>query len=411
MRTIKLLLVVAVSSCSANPLKLWINKSPNLQPPTRRIISENKDIQINANVFADNVQSNNGAFERQLGAGVSPDSPSAAAALAYLKNINLDGLCGAPSEAYIEAILNGDSLDAANAAATKIYIEAYNSGERLPETGACKEADVAYRAAYISGEDPILASARAYMDNWPGYAQGNPCAVAGVDYFNAFIDGKSHLESGKIASRSYADAFRALAKEGKALKDPACAEATRAYWEAVPNKPNPAQSAAFIAFIDKVFDNSNPSPVYDPACLASFDAFLDAYNDGEDLDTANLIAAQSFFKAYVSGTQVPADSACAAATKAYAKEVLKKPSPANAAAMIAYINEAIANGFTRIDPVCAASAEAYFDAYINKKEEAAANEAAAVAYIDALNKNPDFDVGSPCGKAAQAYISQFDGDL
>ena len=40
----------------------------------------------------------------------------------------------------------------------------------------------------------------------------------------------------------------------------------------------------------------------------------------------------------------------------------------------------------RPDPVCAAAAEAYFDAYIEKKSEGEANEAAAVAYVEALDK-------------------------
>ena len=40
----------------------------------------------------------------------------------------------------------------------------------------------------------------------------------------------------------------------------------------------------------------------------------------------------------------------------------------------------------RPDPVCAAAAEAYFDAYIKRKSEGEANEAAAVAYIEALDK-------------------------
>ena len=40
----------------------------------------------------------------------------------------------------------------------------------------------------------------------------------------------------------------------------------------------------------------------------------------------------------------------------------------------------------RPDPVCAAAAEAYFDAYIERKSEGEANEAAAVAYVEALDK-------------------------
>ena len=47
---------------------------------------------------------------------------------------------------------------------------------------------------------------------------------------------------------------------------------------------------------------------------------------------------------------------------------------------------AATGGVRRPDPVCAAAAEAYFDAYIERKSEGEANEAAAVAYVDALDK-------------------------
>ena len=73
--------------------------------------------------------------------------------------------------------------------------------------------------------------------------------------------------------------------------------------------------------------------------------------------------------------------------------------------MIAYITEAITKRGRRFDPVCAAATEAYFDAYIGDKSEAAANEAAAVAYLDTLDKNPNFDLESPCATAA--HIKKF----
>ena len=49
--------------------------------------------------------------------------------------------------------------------------------------------------------------------------------------------------------------------------------------------------------------------------------------------------------------------------------------------MLAYISEAIRSGERKLDPVCAAAADAYFDAFIANKDEAKANEAAAVAYL------------------------------
>ena len=104
---------------------------------------------------------------------------------------------------------------------------------------------------------------------------------------------------------------------------------------------------------------------------------------------------------------VPADSACAAASLAYAKEIQNSPSGPSAAGMIAYIAEAIRSGERKLDPVCGEATLAYWDAYIKQKSEAAANEAAAVAYIEALEKNPRFDQTSACAKAAEAYIAEF----
>merc|ERR1711872_959656 len=345
-----------------------------------------EDVKVNARVFAKEISKKPIYADPRIKAAKDKTSPSAAAALAYLRCVTLDDLCGKPSEIYIQSIFNGKSKEEANAEATRYYIQAYNGGARLPESGACKEADVAYREAFISGDDPILKSAEAFINAWPGVKEGNPCAISGIDYVNAIVNGKSHTEANTIAADSFADAFKALAIRRKPLKDPSCAAATRAFFDALPEKPDPANAAAFTAFIDKIFEDGNQAPAYDPVCLASLDAFLDAYNKGEDLLTANLISARAFFKEFAKGSKVPADSACAAATKAYTKEIQNRPSPPNAAAMIAY-----------------------FDAYIEKKDEAAANEAAAVAYLEAVDKTPNFDRGSPCGKAATAYIEEFEG--
>jgi len=334
-------------------------------------------------------------------------SPSTASALAYVKGLPQDNFCGVPTEVYLQAILDGKSSEEASAEATRAYIEAYNRGERIEKGGACEAAEVAWREAERSGKDPVLQSALAFMKAYPGVREGNPCAVSGVDYVKAIISGKTHLEAGSIATTTFANAFKRFAKQGKPLKDKACKDATKAFFDAVPNKPDPANAAAFQAFADKIFNDD--APAYDPICLASLDAFIDSYNAGDDLLTANLKSARSFFKEFAKGgSRVPADSPCAAATLAYAKEIQKAPSAPNAAAMIAYITDAITREGREFDPVCAAATEAYFDAYIDGKDEAKANEAAAVAYLESLEKNPDFDINSACGKASQAYIAEFD---
>ena len=113
-------------------------------------------------------------------APVDKNSPSAAAALAYMKSVAKDGLCGLPTEVYIQTIFNGNSKEQANAEATKTYIDAYNNGERLPKGGACAAADVAWREAWRKEGDPVLESALAFINAWPGVKDGNPCAVSGI---------------------------------------------------------------------------------------------------------------------------------------------------------------------------------------------------------------------------------------
>merc|ERR1712083_1104676 len=155
----------------------------------------------------------------------------------------------------------------ANAAATRVYIEAYNNGERLPTGGACAAADIAFRDAWRKGEDPVLESALAFVNAWPGVEDGNPCAVSAIDYVKAIVIGKSHLEANTIATTSFANAFKLLSKRGKPLKDAACRDATLAFFEAIPEKPDPANAAAFYAFTDKIFEDG--APAFDPVCLSA----------------------------------------------------------------------------------------------------------------------------------------------
>ena len=83
------------------------------------------------------------------------------------------------------------------------------------------------------------------------------------------------------------------------------------------------------------------------------------------------------------------------------------PSSANAAAMMAYIQEALQTRTTGYDPVCAAALDAYINAYLGGASEEKANEAAGKAFVSAVDANPDFEMDSHCGKAAQAFMANF----
>merc|ERR1711910_49650 len=358
--------------------------------------------------FVDKAQREIYPTDNRVKVAVSSKSPSTAAALAYVSSVVKEGLCGEAAEAYVKSILNGGSKEAAVGEATRAYITAFNSGERYEAGGACEAADRAWKVARVSGgKDHVLEATLAFIKKWPGVEDGNPCAIAGTDYVKEILAGKSHIEANSAAMRGFIKAFKEKANKGAPLNDEACHKASRAFFDAVPYKSDPIIGAGFAAFSDKLF--AGKGVVYDPVCLEAMETFIDSHAAGEDLLTSNLKAARSFFKAFVSSPQtVPADSPCASATLSFAQTISKEPSSAANAAMLAYINEAIRKRDRVFDPVCGAASLAYWDAFIEKKDESAASEAAAVAYIDALEANPDFDENGACGKAAKAYIEEFE---
>ena len=356
----------------------------------------------------DKVQGENYLTDNRVKVAVSSKSPSTAAALAYVNSVVKEGLCGEAAEAYVKSILNGESKKTAVAEATRAYITAFNSGERYEKGGACEAADRAWKVARVSGgKDHVLEATLAFIKKWPGVEDGNPCAIAGTDYVKEILAGKSHTEATSAAMRGFIKAFKQKANKGETLNDESCHKASRAFFDAVPTKSDPIVGAGFAAFSDKLFAGNGV--VYDPVCLDAMETFINSHSAGEDLLTSNLKAARSFFKAFVANPQtVPADSPCASATLSFAQTISKEPSSAANAAMLAYINEAIRKRDRVFDPVCGAASLAYWDAFIEKKDETAASEAAAVAYLDALENNPNFDENGACGRAAKAYMAEFE---
>jgi hypothetical protein len=286
-------------------------------------------------------------------------SPNAAAALAYMRSLGNNDICARSTELYLEAILNGGSVDEANSAATKIYIDDFNSGMKVEPGSACEASDIAWRKAEAEGQDPVVLSALAFMENWPGTQEGNPCAVSGKDYVTTILKGGSHTQANLQAAKSFAGAIQNLARQKKELRDPHCAAATRAFYDALEVKPSPPNGAAMMAFLDKAFDGF--SFEYDPVCWRSTEAFFDSYASGKDELTSNLAAAETFLSEFANGgAGIPADSPCAAATRAYYDNIPNPPSPPIKAAMEAFMDKMISGGKREPDPVCAASTTAYW---------------------------------------------------
>jgi hypothetical protein len=228
--------------------------------------------------------------------------------------------------------------------------------------------------------------------------------------FNKLIFRKAYKAGAKETDANLAAAEEFLKAFEQGLHIPAdspCAAATKAYYSALSDKPSPPNAVAMIAFMDAMINQGNDR-VPDPVCAASTLAYWEAFKAGDDELTANFKAARAFFKEYKKGAKVPTNSPCLISTRAYADAIKNKPSPPNAAAMFKFMDEAILTRMKKPDPVCLASAEAYFDAYAKGVGEAKANEIAGLAFLDAVASTPDFNPGSPCGLSAVAYMAEFD---
>merc|ERR1711964_3865 len=330
--------------------------------------------------------------------------PSATSALAYMKSYFGDGdLCSESGIAYMKSILSGASGAEANAAAEAAYKAAWAKGARLVPGSACEASEDAFKEAYSSGEGSILESARAFVDNWPGLKTGNPCAVSGKAYMDAIIEGKSVDDAGYLSGRAFIVAFGDLARTGKSIEDPACADAAKAFIESA-NPPDSASAESAKAFIDATLSTSASG--YDPVCAKSALAYMDAFASGKGALTSNLIAAKAFFEEYAKGSSPGPDSPCVKATLSYSANS-PTASKANKDAMLAFINQAVNDGpevFT--DPVCGAATIAYLDSKIAGKTDKEAGADSAEAYIQAFAANGGKRTEA-CKRSAEAYIKTF----
>merc|ERR1712142_780817 len=101
------------------------------------------------------------------------ESPSARAALAYLKsNLVEDNLCADVAQTYISTIKSGGSPAAAKAIAAGVYVRNYEAGVRSAPGSPCEAADIAFRKAVADGDDPVMFSALAFMNT---YKSESPC--------------------------------------------------------------------------------------------------------------------------------------------------------------------------------------------------------------------------------------------
>ncbi|MCP3662504.1 MAG: hypothetical protein GY696_08430, partial [Gammaproteobacteria bacterium] len=337
------------------------------------------------------------------GSSLPADSPCAAATVAYYKNLanppsgpnkaamvafmdkmisgngsrTADPVCAASLKGYWEAWKSGAGELESNRMGAEYFMEEFAKGSKVPVNSPCAAATKAYyQALDTPPSPPNKAAMEAFMDKMIGDGARQPdpvCAASMKAYFVAYKAGASESAANLAAAEGFFDAYN----QGMDIPaDSPCVAATKSYYENLDRKPSGPNADAMIAFIDHIIAKNGNKRQYDPACAEAMGAFFTAHKNGEGELKANMRAAQAFFKEFKKGINIPADSACLAATQVYTDKTKHYPSYPNAMGMITYMQEAVTQGSRQIDPVCAASMDAYFEAYLGGKSEAKSNQAA-----------------------------------
>merc|ERR1711913_58213 len=207
--------------------------------------------------------------------------------------------------------------------------------------------------------------------------------------------GATNIDAFLSAITSFAGQIKKLADYGLPTIDSACLSTAQDYLATNQVSSSPLTSA-MEAFVEKAVEIDVG---YDPVCYAAADKFIESYISGKREDISLQIAAKEFLSLYFANPTVANRSPCAAAANGPNSTINK--------AMLAFIKEAEEKNHSGLDPVCTATGEAYFNAFLSGATEGAATKAAAIAFIEAVGSNPTFQMNSPCGKAAEAYIAEF----
>jgi len=235
------------------------------------------------------------------------DPPSLKAALVYLTSQDLDA-CGRMFKVYLGQIQAGNSQEAATLAATAQYQQDWLTGN-LERSAACVAADQTWRREYAHGRDPLLPSARAYIQADPNTS--SPCKSAALDYIDAIVAGRSSVDASLAAFDAFAEA---VTRQPAGSKDETCIKATMAYVEesSVPSEHNKAAMQAYMAQV------LQGGQAYDATCLESAKAYMGVYLRGGSLEQANEAAAVIFLDAVGrQGAQWDENTACAKAAQAF----------------------------------------------------------------------------------------------
>merc|ERR1712032_1146602 len=208
---------------------------------------------------------------------------------------------------------------------------------------------------------PSAESALAYMKVF--FGEEDLCSTSGLAYLENILNGKTGAEANAAAEAAYKAEW---AKGTRLRPGSACEKADIVFKESYNSGKDTILDSA-LAFV-----NAWPGLQEGNPCAVSGKAYMEAIIQGKSIDEAGLLS----------------------------------PDSGNSDAMVAFIRQAVNDGNSAADPVCAAATLAYLDAKIAGKSDKDAGASSAEAYIQAFSDNGG-ETSEACRKAADAYVKTF----
>merc|ERR1712168_911673 len=244
---------------------------------------------------------------------------------------------------------------------------------------------------------PSAESALAYMKIF--FGEEDLCSASGLAYLENILNGKTGAEANAAAEAAYKTEW---AKGTRLRPGSACEKANVAFIESYNSGKETILESA-LAFVKAWPGLQEGNP-----CAVSGKAYMEAIIEGKSIDEAGLLSGKAFIEAFGdlarSGKSV-VDSSCAAAAKSFISGS-NIPDSASAESAMAFIDATLGSSSSGYDPVCAASALAYMDAFAAGKDSLTANLIAAKAFYQEYAKGTSPGPNSPCVKASLAYAAK-----
>jgi len=241
--------------------------------------------------------------------------------------------------------------------------------------------------------ESALAYMRAFLD------KNDLCGASGLAYMESILSGKT----GAQASADAEAAYKAAWKAGARIVPGSPCESSEAAFKSAYNSGDDSILESALAFVKAWSGVRSGNP-----CAVSGLAYMEAIVGGKSEGDAGYISAKAFIKAFGDLARVGKsidDPACAAAAKSFISAA-NPPDSASAESAKAFIDATLSTDFEEYDPVCAASALAYMDAFAAGNDALTSNLIAAKAFYQEYAKGASPGTNSPCVKATLAYASK-----